>query len=109
MGELMPTRKHLCGECFVVELDGEAILAFSARTLKKAHDLCTKDELSTEVDVFNSRGRPLWRDEADFKVRRANPDEAAELEKARSYEIASSEYDGFVFAFLVPLDAGSSD
>jgi hypothetical protein len=46
---------------------------FSARTLKKAHDLCTKDWLSTELDVFNSRGRPLWRDEADFKVRRANP------------------------------------
>ncbi len=89
---------------FVLELDGRAVFAFSARSMKKARALCSRGWLSCELTSFRSRGQPLWRDDAQFAVRHANPGENAVLQIARAREIAEREFDGYTFVFLVPLD-----
>jgi hypothetical protein len=89
---------------FVLELDGRAVFAFSARTMKKARALCTRDWLSSELMPFRSLGLPLWHDDVQFIVRPANPHENATLQIARTREIAEHEFDGYTFVFLVPLD-----
>lgn len=89
---------------FVVEIDGKAVLAFSAASLDKAKKLCRGEWLSGELKAYTSRGVPVWQDGAALSVRQASAKEAAEVEVARVREIADREYDGIVFAFLVPLD-----
>jgi hypothetical protein len=50
-------------------------------------------------------GNPVWEDCTKFRVRQATAREATELEVAFSTERARAEYEGYVFAFMVSLDA----
>jgi hypothetical protein len=59
-----------------------------------------RDELAT----YRSSGCPIWDSTSELKIRHAKPCEAAELQIASGLERFRREYDGYVFAFLVPVD-----
>jgi hypothetical protein len=90
---------------FILEIGGRAVLAFRAANIEEARWLCAQDWFTEEIASYCSRGIPIWDGTADFTVRRANASEAAEIQIALTTELARKEYEGYVFAFLVPIDA----
>ena len=92
------------GTSFVLELDGRPVLAFAAETARKALALCEPAWLQAELSHYRSSGRPLWEATSEASIRPATAAEHDELQAARVREIAGHEFDGVVFAFLVPLD-----
>jgi hypothetical protein len=90
---------------FVLEIGGRAVLAFRAADIDEAKCLCAQDWFTEELASYRCRGIPLWDGAADFKVRRAHASEAAEIQIALTTELARKEYEGYVFAFFVPIDA----
>jgi hypothetical protein len=91
---------------FVLEIGGRALLAFRADNIEQARCLCTQDWFTQELASYRSCGIPIWDGLAGVKVRRANASEAAELQIALTTELARKEYEGYVFAFFVPIDLG---
>jgi hypothetical protein len=91
---------------FVLEIGGRPVLAFRAASLDEARCLCAEHWFTEELTSYRSRGKPVWDGVAGFKIRRANACEAAELQIALTTELARKEYEGHVFAFFVPIDAG---
>jgi hypothetical protein len=91
---------------FVLEIGGQALLAFRAGNIDEARCLCTQDWFTQELVSYRSRGLPIWDGLAEVNVRRANASEAAELQIALTTELARKEYEGYVFAFFVPIDPG---
>jgi hypothetical protein len=91
---------------FVLEIGGRAVLAFRAANIDEAKCLCAQDWFTEELASYRSRGTPIWDGMAGFKVRRADTSEAAEIQIALTTELARKEYEGYVFAFFVPIDAG---
>jgi hypothetical protein len=90
---------------FVLETRGRAVLAFLADGLEQARDLCSQHWFMDELASYRSCGQPIWDGATDLQVRCANPCEAAEVQVALATERCRKEYDGYVFAFLVPVDA----
>jgi hypothetical protein len=90
---------------FVVETSGRAVLAFLAGGIEQARDLCTQDWFVEELASYRSCGHPLWDGAAELGIRLANACEAIELRVAQAGERARKEYEGYVFVFLVPVDA----
>jgi len=90
---------------FVLESGGRAVLAFSADSIRQAADFCTQPSFTAELGAYRSSGRPIWDGTSELTIRCANPGEAAKLEIALEIELARGEYNGFTFAFLVPVDA----
>jgi hypothetical protein len=91
---------------FVLEIGGRVVLAFRAASIEEARRLCAEDWFAEELASYRSHGIPIWDGTADFTVRRANASEAAEIQIALTTELARKEYEGYVFAFFVPIDAG---
>ena len=91
---------------FVLEIGGRAVLAFRAANIEEARCLCAQDWFTEELASYRSRGIPLWDGMAGFKVRRPDASEATEIQIALTTELARKEYEGYVFAFFVPIDAG---
>jgi hypothetical protein len=91
---------------FVLEIGGRAVLAFRAANIDEARCFCAQDWFTQELASYRSCGIPIWNGIAGFSVRRANASEAAELQIALTTELARKEYEGYVFAFFVPIDAG---
>jgi hypothetical protein len=91
---------------FVLEIGGRAVLAFRAANIEEAKCLCEQDWFAEELASYRSHGFPIWNGTADFTVRRADASEAAEIQIALTTELARKEYEGYVFAFFVPIDAG---
>ena len=77
---------------FVLETRGRAVLAFLAGGLEQARDLCSQHWFIDELASYRSCGQPIW-------------DGAAEVQIALATERCRKEYNGYVFAFLVPVDA----
>jgi hypothetical protein len=50
-------------------------------------------------------GSRFWDGASELKIRGANAGEAAKLEAALETECAHGEHNGYIFAFLVPVDA----
>jgi hypothetical protein len=90
---------------FVLESSGRAVLAFLAGDLKQARDFCSQDWFMDELASYRSCGQPIWDGATGLWIRCANPSEAAEVQIALATERCRKEYDGYVFAFLVPVDA----
>jgi hypothetical protein len=101
MGQRDDVRFH----AFVLEVDGRPVLAFLADNLEHASDICGAHWFTEELGAYRSRGRPILDDAIKLKIRRANAAEAAELEIALATECTRGDYEGFAFAFLVPVDA----
>jgi hypothetical protein len=101
----MGKRDNVRSHAFVLEVDGRAVLAFFADSIEHASDVCAQDWLTEELGAYRSRSRPILNRMSELKIRRANAAEAAELDIAFATERTRGEYEGFVFAFLVPVDA----
>jgi hypothetical protein len=101
----MSRRHQIKHRSFVLEIGGRAVLALTAGSLAEARRLCSENWFAEELSAYRSGGRPVWDGSTEFIVRQAAADEATELEIALSTERARKEYDGLIFAFLVPLDA----
>ncbi|HEY3790202.1 MAG TPA: hypothetical protein VGM09_00100 [Bradyrhizobium sp.] len=101
----MSRRQNVREKGFVLETGGRALLAFMAGGLEQARCLCSEDWFVEELASYRSSGRPIWDGSAELKIRRANPTEAAEIQIALTGELARREYEGYVFAFFVPVDA----
>ena len=107
---LMSRRKNtaesaLTEQGFALETGGRTVLAFLARSIKQASELCTQDWFLEELASCRSSGLPIWDGAAELGIRRADESEAAELQIARAGERARKEFEGYVFVFFVPVDA----
>lgn len=89
---------------FVLELDGRPVLALAARSLTAAKKLCAAAWFVDELMQLQSGGEPVLRAGAISRIRRVRPDEAIELRAALVREKADGSHEGFVFAFLIPID-----
>jgi hypothetical protein len=101
----MNRRQTIGCQSFVIESGGRAVLAFRASNMKEAKKLCSRDWFAQELASFRSRGEPIWDGQAKLTIRQATDLEHAEVEIAKAGEVARHEYEGYAFAFLVPLDA----
>ena len=90
---------------FVLETSGRAVLAFLAGGLEQARALCSQHWFMDELASYRSCGQPIWDGATGLRIRCATPSEAAEVQIALATERCRKEYDGYVFAFLVPVDA----
>jgi hypothetical protein len=91
---------------FVLDIGGRAVLAVLAGGIEQVRDLCTQHWFTDELASYRSCGHPVWDGIADLRIRYANPSEAAEVQIALAGEQCRKEYDGYVFVFFVPVDAG---
>jgi hypothetical protein len=78
---------------------------FFASDLNQATGLCSEDWFITELASYRSHGFAVWDGTAEFTVRIANPAEAAKVQMALVNELVRGEYEGHIFAFLLPVDA----
>jgi hypothetical protein len=101
----MSRRQNVKEKGFVVETDGRALLAFRAGGIEQARNLCGEEWFAEELASYRSGGRPVWDGSSELRVRRATTAEAAEIQIALTAELVRKEYEGYVFAFLVPVDA----
>jgi len=60
---------------FVLEVDGQPILAFRAATLRQARELSKENWLQEDLKRMATGHRPLWDGRAPMRVRRARPAE----------------------------------
>jgi hypothetical protein len=90
---------------FVLEVGGRAVLAFFADDIEHAQTFCSQDWFWDELATYRSSGCPILDSTSDLRIRHAKPCEVAELQIALGLERFRKEYDGYVFAFLVPVDA----
>jgi hypothetical protein len=102
----MSRRQNVSEKGFVVETGGRTLLAFRAGDIEQARQLCAEDWFVEELASYQSSGRPIWDGSAELKIRRANATEAAEIQIALTGELVRREYEGYVFVFFVPVDAG---
>jgi hypothetical protein len=89
---------------FVLEVGGRAVLALFADDIEHAQTFCSQGWFWDELATYRSGGCPIWDRTSDLRIRHANPCEVAELHIALGLERFRKEYDGYVFAFLVPVD-----
>jgi hypothetical protein len=84
---------------YVVEINGEAIMAFRALDDDDAHDLASDEDgelrqsLSEDSGVVREDGSPLWDGKSEIKVRPATVPEDEEWKSARDAEIEEAEED----------------
>jgi hypothetical protein len=60
---------------FVLEIDGQPILAFRAATFRQARELGKEDWLQEDLKRMTIGYRPLWDGKSPIRVRRAEPAE----------------------------------
>jgi len=60
---------------FVLEIDGQPILAFRAATFRQARELGKEDWLQEDLKRMMIGYRPLWDGKSPIRVRRAGPAE----------------------------------
>ena len=60
---------------FVLEIDGQPILAFRAATIRQARELGKEDWLQEDLKRMTIGCRPLWDGKSPIRVRRAEPAE----------------------------------
>jgi hypothetical protein len=89
----------------VLEIGGLPVLALVSGDIEQAKALCSETWFVEELASYRTCGKPIWDGEAELVVRHADAREAMELEIAIRLERARKEYEGYVFAFLVPVDA----
>jgi hypothetical protein len=101
----MSRRQHNRKRAFVLEVGGRAVLVFPADDARLAADFCAQDWFTAELGAYRSGAQPIWDGKAELTIRCADLREAAKLDLALETELVRGEYDGYIFAFLVPIDA----
>jgi hypothetical protein len=69
---------------FVLEIDGQPILAFRAETFRQARELGKEDWLQEDLKRMTIGYRPLWDGKSPSSVRRAEPAEEAYYVEAKA-------------------------
>jgi hypothetical protein len=100
----MSERQRTVKSAFVLEIGGRAVLVFPAGGPRQATEFCEQDWFAAELRTYRSRGQPIWDGTTTPTIRRADAREAAKLDMALESELLRGEYDGYIFAFLVPVD-----
>jgi hypothetical protein len=103
-GAQLSSQPHPYQQEFVLEIEGRAVLALMSSDIEQARKLCSEDWFFEELSSYRSCGHPIWDGTAELCVRHANPREAAQLKAAYRMEQCRREYEGYVFAFLIPVD-----
>jgi hypothetical protein len=86
---------------FTLDIDGKPTLAFEARKLREATQLCGEEWLRADLAVLSSNGVPLARKDSCLKARTANDAERAAYREAAQMAKAS---DDLFLVYLVELD-----
>lgn len=87
---------------FTLNIGGKPVLAFEAKNLREAWELCHEEWLRDEVARLRSNGLPLWDGAAKLQSRSATETERAKYREAA--KAAESPADELVLAYLVELD-----
>ncbi len=92
---------------FTMDIDGKPILAFEAKNVREASELCKEDWLRADLSVLTSDGIPLCTAAAKLSVRRATE---SETQVYRDANREAQSPDDLLLAYLVELDgSGPSD
>jgi hypothetical protein len=86
---------------FTIEIGGTATLAFEARNLREAQELCREEWLKQDLSEFKTDGVSLWDGKTKLRARSARPDEIALFAEAKNSRRQS---DGLVLVYLVEVD-----
>ena len=97
-------REFLDSTSFVITDRERPLLVLAANSLRAARALVREKWFIEEVCRYRSVGIAIWDGESALTVRAANAFETAELEIAKSIDLARGEDVKFVFAFLIPID-----
>jgi hypothetical protein len=87
---------------FTIEIGGTATLAFEARNLREAHELCREEWLKQDLSEFKTEGVSLWDGKAMLRARIARPHEIALFAEAKNSRGHQS--NGLVLVYLVEVD-----
>jgi hypothetical protein len=95
------------GIVFAMDIDGKPTLAFEAKNVREASELCKEDWLRADLSVLTSNGIPLCTAASKLTVRRATESET-QVYRDADWEARVS--DDLLLAYLVELDgSGPSD
>jgi hypothetical protein len=86
---------------FAVEVDGKPTIAFEAKNLREASELCKQDWLRIDLGGLKSNGIPLCSATAKLKVRMATELEA-QIYRDAERDVQAS--DDLMLVYLVELD-----
>lgn len=87
---------------FAMDIDGKPVVAFEARSLREASELCRESWLQDDLALLTSNGIPLYAAGAKMKVRAASQDEA---QTYRDAEVEAEKSEDLLLAYLVELDS----
>jgi hypothetical protein len=85
---------------FVLEIDGQPILAFRAATFRQARELGNEDWLQEDLKRMTIGHRPLWDGKSPIRVRRAEPAEEVHYVDAKTENAVGD----FPLVYLVQRD-----
>jgi hypothetical protein len=91
----------MVSQVFAILVDGRPTLAFEAKNMTEARELCKEQWLRADLSSQKSNGNPLCDADSKLSVRRANAEEATQFDQAAG---ASTLSDDLVLAYLVELD-----
>ena len=92
---------------FTLLVDGKPTLAFEARNIQEAQQLCKEPWLRSDLQSLKSNGTQLGTASSILSVRTANQEEASLFTKAVAE--APAEAEDMVLAYLVELDSTEGD
>jgi hypothetical protein len=89
------------GLIFTIEIDGKPTIAFEARQLREAAELCAERWFRDDLNALRSNGEPLCRIASKLRARISNERERVVYREAAQ---ATNAEDGLLLAYLVALD-----
>ncbi|ABE64025.1 hypothetical protein Nham_3291 [Nitrobacter hamburgensis X14] len=93
------------GRYFTLEIDGRAVLVFSAPSLRSAKTRVRENWFVQELSQMRTGGKPLCVSESTFVVRAASLQEKSEAEVWFFLDRFRGDDVKYHFTFLVPMDA----
>lgn len=88
-------------QIYTLEIDNRSILAFEAKDLAEAQDICSDPNLRTDLCALTADGTAICSEGAVLSARAADASEIAAFQRAISLAPASDEP---TMAFLVKVD-----
>ena len=89
---------------FAIEINGTAILAFEAATMREAMELCRETWLRDELEQLTSNDAPVWDSKAPIRARTASLEEAEIFRRAAKDDST----DDLPMVYLIALDRASA-
>ena len=90
------------GLVFTIDIDGKPTIAFEARQLREASELCNEEWLRRDLNTLSSNGVPLCGIGSKMKARIATQSERAVYRETAQGAVPSSDY--ILLAYLLELD-----